>query len=134
MATGLSLVDVIGWEFDLVLVGAGYMVAINNDESTTSHTLWTRLQATHYMPAESEMVAERFWKGPLIRGSISSEIFGRYGLEPGALTRYDFSCGLRGEAGPGITAAFGLGWGVVHDVKQSHVTHGFQAWVELMLR
>lgn len=134
LATGLSLVDDIGWEFDLGIVGAGYMVAVTKDETETSHTLWTRLQATHYMPADSEMVAERFWKGPLIRGSISTEILGRYGLEPGALTRYDFSCGLRGEAAPGTTAAFGLGWAVVHDLEQSDITHGFQAWVELMLR
>ena len=57
LATGLSLVDDIGWEFDLGVVGAGYMVASKSDETSTSHTVWTRLQATHYMPAESEMVA-----------------------------------------------------------------------------
>jgi len=134
LATGLSLVDDIGWEFDLGVVGAGYMVASKADETSTSHTVWTKLQATHYMPAESEMVAERFWKGPLIRGSIGTEIIGRHGLDPGSLTRYDFSCGLRGEAQPGITAAFGLGWAVVHDIQQVKLTHGFQAWVELMLR
>ncbi len=134
LAAGLSLVDDIGWEFDLGIVGAGYVVALPNEEVTPSYTAWTRLQATHYMPAESEMIAERFWTGPLMRGSIGTELIGRHGFAPGSLARYDFSVGLRGEIQPGVSGAFGLGWGVVHDMRDVDITHGFQAWGELMFR
>jgi hypothetical protein len=128
------MTDDIGWELDLGLIGAGYLVAGADSSISTSHTLWTRVQATHYMPAESEMVADRVWIGPLIRGSIGTEILGRYGFQPGALYRYDFSVGLRGEAIPGVTGAFGLGWAVVHDAEANAIHHGCQLWGELMFR
>jgi len=128
------MADDIGWELDVGLIGAGYLVAQSDDSIGTSHTVWTRVQATHYMPAESEMIADRVWMGPLIRGSIGTEILGRSGVQPGALYRYDFSVGLRGEARPGITGAFGLGWAVVHDAEASAIHHGCQLWGELMFR
>ena len=134
LAGGLSLVDNIGWEFDLGLIGSGYLVAWPDESVTSSYTVWTRAQATHYMPADSEMVAERLWMGPLIRGSIGTELVGRHGYHPGALLRYDFSVGLRGELQPGISGAFGLGWAVVHDTEQASVGHGCQVWGEIMLR
>lgn len=134
VGAGIGLVDDIGWELDLGLVGAGYVVIWKDESVTTSHTLWTRLQATHYMPADSEMMMDRFWIGPLIRGSVGTEIIGRYGTQPGSLVRYDFSVGLRGNVQPGISAAFGLGWAVIHDIHQSEVHHGCQLWGEVMFR
>ena len=134
LGAGIGITDDIGWELDLGIITAGYLLMWPNEHVSTSHTLWTRVQATHYMPAESEMVADRFWLGPLIRGSVGTEIIGRYGTQPGAMFRYDFSVGLRGEAIPGITGAFGLGWAVIHDTKAPKIHHGCQLWGEVMFR
>jgi len=134
IGAGVGLTDDIGWEIDLGVVGAGYVIIWPDEHVSTSHTLWTRAQATHYMPADSEMMVDRFWIGPLIRGSIGTELYGRYGLKPGSMYRYDFSVGLRGEARPGVTGAFGLGWAVIHDAQQPAIHHGCQLWGEIMFR
>jgi hypothetical protein len=134
LGVGVGLSDDIGWELDLGLIGAGYLLAWPDEHVSTSHTVWSRVQATHYMPADSEMIAERFWIGPLIRGSIATELVGRYGTAPGTMFRYDFSVGLRGEASPGVTGGFGLGWAVIHDARQAKIHHGSQLWGELMFR
>jgi hypothetical protein len=133
-AAGIGLTDDIGWEIDLGVIASGYLVAITPERSYTTGTVWTQLQATHYMPAESEMISDRYWIGPFIRGGLGTEISGRYGLDPGALQRADFSLGLRGDAELGISAAFGLGWAVVHDTRQQSWTQGMQLYGELMWR
>ena len=133
-AAGIGLTDDIGWEIDLGVVASGYLVALGPKRSTTASTVWSQFQVTHYMPAESEMFAGRYWTGPFIRGGVGAEIMGRHGLSPGSLQRADFSVGLRADAELGITAAFGLGWAVVHDSPQRQWTQGMQLYGELMWR
>ena len=133
-AAGIGLTDDIGWEIDIGAAASGYLVAINSNRTKTASTVWSQLTVTHYMPAESEMIDGRYWTGPFIKGAIGTEIIGRYGMDPGALQRGDFSVGLRSEAELGISAGFGLGWAVVHDSRQHTWTQGMQLYGELMWR
>lgn len=133
LSAGVGLTDDIGWEFDLTAVASGYLVQRQQTASTAS-TVWTQLQATHYLPAESEMVADRFWIGPFVRGAAGTEIAGRHGFSPGALQRIDASVGLRGEADLGASAAVGIGWSVVHDTPESDWMHGMHVLVDVQWR
>jgi hypothetical protein len=134
LGTGIGLTDDIGLEFDIGLMGTGYLVAWPDQRTETASTLWTQVQATHYMPADSEMMASRYWTGPFIRGSIGTELYGRHGWAPGSLKRADFSVGLRSDAHPGITGALGLGWAVVRDSPVPAWHQGMQFFLELMWR
>ena len=133
LSAGVGLTDDIGWEFDLTAVASGYLVQHHETVSTAS-TIWTQLQATHYLPAESEMVADRFWIGPLVRGAVGAEIVGRHGVSPGALQRIDASVGLRGEAELGASAAIGIGWSVVHDSPEEDWNQGMHVLVDVQWR
>ena len=131
--TGVGLSDDIGWEIDLGVVGSAYLFQ-RGQQTETASTVWTQLQATHYMPAESEMVADRYWVGPFARGSIGAEMIGRHGVAPGALRRLDAAVGLRGEAELGASAAIGIGWSVIHDEPRSRWTQGMHIVVDLVWR
>ena len=133
LSAGMGLTDDIGWELDLTAVASGYLVQREESVSTAS-TIWTQLQATHYLPAESEMVADRFWIGPFVRGTLGTEMMGRHGIAPGALQRIDASVGLRGEADLGATAALGIGWSVVHDSPRKQWTQGMHVLVDVQWR
>ena len=133
LSAGVGLTDDIGWEVDLTAVASGYLVQRQEAVSTAS-TIWTQLQATHYLPADSEMVADRFWIGPFVRGAVGAEVMGRHGVAPGSLQRVDASVGLRGEADVGASAAIGIGWSVVHDSPQKDWTQGMHVLVDLQWR
>ena len=129
---GLSLDD--GIEVDLYASGTGYVVAWSEHKRETLGTAWSGFTVTYYTPADSEMIAERYWIGPMIRGGLSTEIFGRYGLQPGALKRFDFDLGYRFDMETSVSGAVSIGWGVVHDHISSDWKQGMRLIVDFSFR
>ena len=115
MRTGLGFATDDGVELDLYGAATGYMVAWSETERETFSTAWTGLTATYYTPADSEMIAGRYWIGPMIRGGLSMEVYGRYGVKPASLRRIDFDLGYRFDMETSVSGAVSIGWGVVHD-------------------
>jgi hypothetical protein len=132
--SGVGLVTDDGIEIDLHATGTGYMVAWSKNRFERMGTVWTGATVTYYTPADSEMMADRYWIGPMIRGSIGTEIFGRYGLKPGALQRMDADLGYRFDMDHSITGAIAIGLGVVHDDVSKSWTQGLRLSVEFTLR
>ncbi len=134
LRSGLGVVTDDGLEIDLHATATGYMVAWSENHFERMGTVWTGATVTYYTPADSEMMADRYWIGPLARGGLSTELYGRYGLSPGSLKRIDADLGYRFEMDHSITGAVGLGWGVVHDQRTPAWQHGMKLWVEFSLR
>ena len=134
LRTGLGLATDGGLEIDLHATATGYIVAWSQTEFERMSTAWTGASVTYYTPADAEMMAERYWIGPLVRGAVGTEIYGRYGLSPGSLQRVDADLGYRFDMEPSITGAIGLGWGVVHDSIEPSWRHGMRLWIEFSLR
>ena len=134
LRTGLGLVTDGGLEIDLHATGTGYVVAWSETERDSFGTTWTGLQVTYYTPADAEMMADRYWIGPLVRGGLSTELFGRHGFKPGALQRIDFDLGYRFHMENSISGAVGLGWGVVHDHVINDWYQGMKLLVEFSFR
>ncbi len=132
--TGLGIATDDGIELDLYGAATGYIVAFSETERRTFSTTWTGLSATYYTPADSEMIAGRYWIGPMIRGGISTEIHGRYGLRPGALRRVDFDLGYRFDMETSISGAVSIGWGVVHDSIASDWRQGMRLVADFSFR
>ncbi len=133
VTAGVGLTDDIGWEIDLGTVASAYLTQ-RGQQMETASTLWSQLQVTHYMPAESEMVHDRFWIGPFARGTAGTELIGRHGVAPGTLRRIDAAVGLRGEAELGASAAIGIGWSVIHDAPRDQWTQGMHILIDLLWR
>ena len=128
MRTGLGVATDDGVEIDVYGSGTGYVVAWSERERETFATAWAGLNVTYYTPADSEMIAGRYWIGPMIRGGASTEIYGRYGLQPGALKRIDFDLGYRFDMETSVSGAVSIGWGVV----QNSVTNDWRQGMRLV--
>jgi len=134
LRTGLGIATDDGIEIDLHATGVGYVVAWSEREQETVGTAWTGLNVTYYTPADSEMMAERYWIGPYVRGGFSTEIYGRHELKPGSLKKVDMDLGYRFHMERSISGAIGIGWGVVHDHILSRWYQGMRLSAEFSLR
>ena len=115
LRTGIGLATDDGFEIDLHATGVGYIVAVSETEREHVSTAWTGIHVTYYTPADAEMMADRYWIGPYIRGGLSTEIYGRHELTPGALNKVDMDLGYRFHMEQSVSGSIALGWGVVHD-------------------
>jgi len=134
LRAGLGLATDDGLEIDLHAIGTGYVVAWNANQADTVSTAWTGLSVTYYTPADSEMIAERYWIGPFVRSGLGTEIYGRHGLHPGALKRLDVDLGYRFHMENSISGALGIGWGIVHDHVLPNWSQGMRLSVEFAFR
>ena len=132
--TGFGLATDDGVEIDLYAAGTGYVVAWSENKRESLATVWSGVSVTYYTPADSEMTAERYWIGPMIRGGLSTEIFGRYGTEPGSLKRFDFDLGYRFDMEKSVSGAISIGWGVVHDQVSSDWQQGMRLIADFSFR
>lgn len=134
LSSGLGVVSDMGWEFDLAVVGAGYLLAWPDRSVEPRGTLWTRTSATYYTVNGAEMVDDRFWLGPFVRADLGSEIMGRYGFSPGSLIRVGTDLGFRFETTPLMSGAIGLGYGVIRDFQQPRTYYGMKVQLDLTIR
>ena len=134
LSTGLGVVTDMGWETDLALVGGGYLLGWPDGSVEPRGTMWTRLSCTHYTLNDSEMMHDRFWIGPFVRGEVGTELWGRYDFAPGSLARVGTDFGYRFETTTLVSGAISLGYGVIRDFRDTKTHHGLKLQLDLMFR